>query len=103
MILYRGCVVEMGETEKIFNNPLHPYTRMLMASVPRLDKQWENIEGGIEWNREPLDANTGCCYYARCPVARKGECDWDRPRLIEVEKDHSVACWLYDQPAAATA
>ena len=48
VILYRGCVAEMGKTEKIYNNPLHPYTQMLMNSVPRLDKHWETHAG---WDR----------------------------------------------------
>ncbi len=51
VILQRGRVVEMGLTELVFKNPLHPYTKMLMASVPRLDKKWETTnfgEGQIE-------------------------------------------------------
>jgi len=46
VILQRGRVVEMGLTELVFRNPLHPYTRMLMASVPRLDKRWEDTDYG---------------------------------------------------------
>ena len=40
VMLYRGCVVEMGSTEKVYYNPLHPYTRMLMECGPRLDRKW---------------------------------------------------------------
>ena len=42
MILLRGAVVEMGATEKVFGNPLHPYTKMLVASVPQLHRKWED-------------------------------------------------------------
>jgi peptide/nickel transport system ATP-binding protein len=93
VILYRGCVVEMGMTEKIFNHPLHPYTQMLMHSIPHLDKRWDDPSGEIEYNRKQPDAKTSCSYYTRCPVARQGECDSRRPRLIEIEEGHAVACW----------
>jgi peptide/nickel transport system ATP-binding protein len=93
VILYRGCVVEMGSTDRIFNHPLHPYTKMLMASVPRLDKKWE--EEGVEADLKAMQSEltSGCVYYERCPLAAKDEsCARDRPALIEVERDHFVAC-----------
>jgi peptide/nickel transport system ATP-binding protein len=84
----------MGVTEKIYNRPLHPYTKMLMASVPRLDKKWE--EAGIELKAKQADLTSGCVYYARCPVADKAlGCDRHRPTLSEVESDHFVACFRY--------
>jgi peptide/nickel transport system ATP-binding protein len=91
IILYRGCVVEMGATEKIYDNPLHPYTRMLMAAVPRLDKKWEEVE--IELQGKQDGGTAGCAYYARCPVASKDRaCEVQTPTLIEAEPDHWVAC-----------
>lgn len=91
VILYRGCVVEMGATEKIYENPLHPYTKMLMASVPRLDKKWERVE--MELKAKHSELSSGCVYYERCPVAYKdGGCAKDRPTLIEAEHEHFVAC-----------
>jgi peptide/nickel transport system ATP-binding protein len=91
VILYRGCVVEMGVTGKIYYNPLHPYTKMLMASVPRLDKKWEGVE--VELKAKQSEPTGGCVYYERCPVADKdGDCARDRPTLIEVEPEHFVAC-----------
>ncbi len=91
VILYRGCVAEMGSTDRIFNHPLHPYTTMLMASVPRLDKKWEEVEVDLKGKQSTL--TSGCVYYERCPLAAKDEsCARDRPALIEVERDHFVAC-----------
>jgi peptide/nickel transport system ATP-binding protein len=91
VILYRGCVVEMGSTDRIFNHSLHPYTKMLMASVPRLDKKWEDVEVDLKGKQSEL--TSGCVYYERCPLAAKDEsCARDRPALIEVERDHFVAC-----------
>lgn len=92
VILYRGNVVEMGLTEKIFSNPLHPYTRMLMASVPRLDKKWEAVEQ--ELKTPQADQNGGCAYFDRCPVAEEN-CATTCSPLIEFEKDHFVACCRY--------
>jgi peptide/nickel transport system ATP-binding protein len=93
VILYRGCVVEMGATEKIFGNPHHPYTKMLMASVPRLDKKWEEVDVELKANRSELTG--GCVFYERCAVADKnGDCARNRPTLIEAESNHFVACGL---------
>lgn len=92
VILYRGCVVEMGSTESIYSNPLHPYTKMLMASVPRLDMKW--VEEEIKLTESQLDIAMGCVYYARCPVANRDACcAQGRPALIHAERDHSVACY----------
>jgi peptide/nickel transport system ATP-binding protein len=93
VILYRGRVVEMGATDKLYDNPLHPYTKMLMAAVPRLDKKWEDVEIKLRAIRAEL--NTGCVYYERCPAAYKEGCETQRPALREAESDHFVACGRY--------
>jgi peptide/nickel transport system ATP-binding protein len=94
VMLYRGCVVEMGATEKLYDNPLHPYTKMLMASVPRLDRKWEEVE--VELRAIQAELSRGCVYYERCPAAYKhAGCERQRPALIEAESDHFVACGRY--------
>jgi peptide/nickel transport system ATP-binding protein len=91
VILYRGCVSEMGATGLIYNQPLHPYTRMLMASVPRLDKKWEQAE--VETKGDGGQALDACAYYERCPEPRKdAECLGGTPKLAEVAPEHLVAC-----------
>jgi peptide/nickel transport system ATP-binding protein len=92
VILYRGCIAEMGATERIFKSPLHPYTQMLMASVPRLDKKWE--DGKVELKATSPALTGGCVYYDRCPVADEG-CARGRPALLEADRDHFVACVRY--------
>jgi peptide/nickel transport system ATP-binding protein len=94
VILYRGRIVEMGATEKIFDKPQHPYTKMLMASVPRLDRKWE--EGKAEVKRSEPSLVGGCVFYNRCPVAEK-ICAGYSPPLNETENDHSVACIHYEK------
>jgi peptide/nickel transport system ATP-binding protein len=91
VILYRGYVVERGSTEKIFNNPLHPYTRLLMAAVPRLDKRWEPTKVVLETKGD--EAGNTCPYFSRCYDDRKTEeCKLGVPSLKEVEPEHFVAC-----------
>ncbi len=91
VILYQGCVVEMGSTEKIYHNPQHPYTKMLMASVPRLDKKWEEVE--VELQAKSKHTDQGCVFYGRCTHPGKNElCQVGQPELVEVEPDHFVAC-----------
>jgi peptide/nickel transport system ATP-binding protein len=91
VILYKGSVVEMGSTEKVYYNALHPYTRMLMACVPRLDEKWEDVE--VELRAKEQESTGGCVYYERCPLAEKnGSCATDRPELREIEPEHMVAC-----------
>jgi peptide/nickel transport system ATP-binding protein len=93
VILYRGHVVEMGATDKLYDNPLHPYTQMLMASVPRLDKKWEEVE--VKLGAIQAQLSRGCVYFERCPVAHKEDCESHRPTLIEADSDHFVACGRY--------
>lgn len=89
VILYRGNVAEIGAIDEIFDNPLHPYTQMLMASVPRLDQKWDK-EISIDLNVTPSEF-IGCPYFERCPLAYE-KCH-KKPPSLEVEADHMVACW----------
>jgi peptide/nickel transport system ATP-binding protein len=90
VILYRGCIAEMGLTEKIFNNPQHPYTKMLISSVPRLDEKWDK-EFNVEIKATSANFTTGCVYFDRCPLAYE-KCR-QRPPSLEIEPEHFAACW----------
>lgn len=96
VILYKGHVAEMGSTDKIYNNPLHPYTRMLMASVPRLDRKWDEEPVEEVLKADSSDLTIGCVYYHRCPIAAQA-CTKSSPELVEVESDHFVACFRYNE------
>lgn len=92
VILYRGRIAEMGETQKIFNHPLHPYTKMLLASVPQIDKEWDREAMLIEDGG--LGSEGGCVYYDRCMNPGKDQkCTHHPPELVEVEPGHFVSCW----------
>jgi ABC-type oligopeptide transport system ATPase subunit len=79
MIMRRGAVVEMGATERVFGNPLHPYTRTLLASVPQLHRKWKDIEAEL----------------SAAPAARSGPAAGalasTGAKLVEAEDDHFVA------------
>lgn len=90
-VMYAGQIVERSDAHRFFTAPLHPYSQMLMASVPRLreDKEPEFITG-----QPPslLDLPTGCRFASRCPY-RFEKCDQDPP-LFKKDK-RFVKCWLH--------
>ncbi len=96
VILRRGVVVEMGATEKVFGDPLHPYTRALIASVPQLHRKWDEVEA--ELAARDAGGRRGCVFHAMYPgpwVRPPG--DGDAPTLAEAEPDHFVACFQLDE------
>jgi peptide/nickel transport system ATP-binding protein len=91
VILYKGSVVEMGETKKIFDNPIHPYTQMLMCCVPRLDQKWPEVE--VELTEKKPMRPDGCVFYERCHAEfKRDDCCNQAPVLVEAEENHFVAC-----------
>ncbi len=85
MILRRGRIVEMGATERVFGNPQHPYTKMLIASVPHLHKKWDQIEGEV-------GASDVLEHVLREETAdESADGNGAAPRLEQVELDHFVA------------
>jgi peptide/nickel transport system ATP-binding protein len=101
-ILFQGCLTEVGSSERIFAHPLHPYTRMLVASVPRIDQKWG---AGLDDRLARIDRHEpgpGCPYFTCCPISET-VCAGYRPPLLEVEKDHAVACIHYEaRPSSAS-
>jgi peptide/nickel transport system ATP-binding protein len=89
-VMYAGHLVEIAPVESIFARPLHPYTRLLIESIPSIEerKPLKVTEGLTHDLRNPPP---GCVFQYRC---REGEesCRADKPGLIEVAKDHFVAC-----------
>ncbi len=89
IILYKGSIMEMGDTKKVFHNPIHPYTKMLLESVPSIDKKWD-LKKLFMPELVSQDAS-GCKFHERCKEATE-ECKKQLPELIEVEPNHKVAC-----------
>ncbi|MGC8819931.1 MAG: ABC transporter ATP-binding protein [Fervidobacterium sp.] len=86
IILYRGTIMEYGDTVKVFNNPLHPYTKMLLDSVPTMRRKWTKEELIAESKRTPPSY---CKYYDRCPL---GDSACKNIELREIDENHFVAC-----------
>ncbi len=96
-VMYLGRVVEQADTQEIFENPKHPYTRALMQSIPgagTLRKtRLKTIQGSVP---DPFAHVPGCPFHPRCEEAIVGVCDVkDRPALLQVGPNHEAACVLY--------
>lgn len=91
-VMYAGQIVEVSDARRFFNEPLHPYSQKLMASVPRLR---ETVEPDFITGQPPslLNPPTGCRFADRCP-ARFEKCDEEPPTIIQ-DGDRKVKCWLY--------
>lgn len=93
-VMYLGKMVERGETEELLSNPLHPYTKALLAATPvpdpRLGRDEINIKGGIS---KPVDPPPRCRFYARCPIADDFCRDNEHPPLEDKGGGHFVACY----------
>ncbi len=99
-VMYLGKLVEVGPAKRIFENPLHPYTQMLLSAIPVPDPELARTKKRMEVKGEPpspINPPKGCRFHPRCPLAKAGLCDGKEPPLIEVENDHYVACWLYEK------
>ncbi|MCS7145975.1 MAG: ABC transporter ATP-binding protein [Nitrososphaerota archaeon] len=91
-IMYAGKVVEIASTQDIFYNPLHPYTKLLIASIPRLEKK--EIKGIPGIAPSPLNWPKGCRFHTRCPWAME-VCSTIEPEMLKVNGGRMVACHLY--------
>jgi oligopeptide transport system ATP-binding protein len=91
-VMYQGCIVELARAQTIFDNPLHPYTRSLMAAVPEvLPRPHEPMPPQTPADLANIQTRTGCSYRLSCPKAMN-ECCLEKPALKEVEEGHFVAC-----------
>lgn len=98
LVMYLGKVMERGSIEDIFNNPLHPYTRALWKSIPRVEGNLSKIVPIKGVVPSPYEVPEGCVFFPRCEEAIEGVCGGsDSPHIIEVEPDHKVNCFLYSE------
>ncbi len=97
-VMYLGFMVETAPRDKLFEEPLHPYTRALLSAAPAIDPDPE-AEEEIELTGEvpnAFDLPSGCCFRTRCPFAFE-RCSRERPVLREAASGHQVACHLLEE------
>ncbi|MBX6744092.1 MAG: ABC transporter ATP-binding protein [Acetobacteraceae bacterium] len=95
VIMYLGRVVEEAPAEEVFKHPNHPYTKALLAEVPRIEarkRAFAGVQGEIP---SPLNPPSGCHFHPRCPFAMD-RCKVERPALREIAPGHRSACHLND-------
>lgn len=94
-VMYLGRLVEITDADKLYENPLHPYTKALLAAVPIPDpdvkRDRELLTGDIP---SPANPPQGCAFHTRCKECME-VCQTDRPELREIEPGHFAACHLY--------
>ncbi|WP_297523489.1 ABC transporter ATP-binding protein [Thermococcus sp.] len=94
VVMYAGKVVEIGDIDQIFHNPLHPYTAALLRAVPNPLKRIEKLESIPGTVPNLITPPKGCRFHPRCPFAEE-RCRREVPELKEIEPGHWVACHRY--------
>ena len=97
-IMYLGKICEIATSSEFFKNPLHPYTQMLLSSIPVISDEEEALKpkkimstGEIP---SPVDVPPGCSFHLRCPK-KMDVCSCEDPIMVEVSEGHTVRCHLY--------
>ena len=98
-VMYLGRVVERASARELFRNPLHPYTRRLLQSIPKLGRKGQQarldtIEGNVP---VPLHFPRQCGFNSRCLDTIKGRCDKAIPDLVDMGNNHFVRCFLHSE------
>ncbi|WP_141430464.1 ABC transporter ATP-binding protein [Bacillus sp. 03113] len=93
-VMYLGRIVELAESEELYQNPKHPYTKALLSAVPIADFDYKKerivLQGDVP---SPANPPTGCSFHTRCPMAIE-KCSLERPIFKEVKPGHFSACHL---------
>ncbi len=92
IVMYAGKVVEYGSTESVLSKPLHPYTQLLLSSVPTTDKK--DVVPPVGDVPSLINLPSGCRFHPRCPFVME-KCKIDEPPLLK-NGTNEVACWLYE-------
>ena len=100
VVMYLGRVMETGPVDDIFHQPLHPYTKALLASIPSIHSGARGllpaIEGAIP---HPFNRPVGCPFHPRCDDAIAGNCDRRTPKPVKTHPNRSVSCFLHNDAA----
>ncbi|MGH7123243.1 MAG: oligopeptide/dipeptide ABC transporter ATP-binding protein, partial [Stellaceae bacterium] len=98
-VMYRGSLCETGNAADVLAQPFHPYTRMLLASVPKIADEARPASADAPINAPVVDhAIGGCVFQTRCPHKIGAICETTRPLLRPLSPTHSAACHLDASP-----
>ena len=93
-VMYLGKIVELSESRELYKNPLHPYTKILISSVPIADPEKKRehtvLKGDVP---SPINPPSGCSFHPRCPIAVE-MCKTEEPELRDKGSGHFVSCHL---------
>ncbi|SHH19205.1 ABC transporter ATP-binding protein [Thermosipho atlanticus] len=98
-VMYLGRIVEMGDVDEIFDNPIHPYTKALLSASPIPDPKVEKkrkriiLTGGVP---SPIARPNGCFFHPRCPYKME-KCEKEYPMMYNVSENHQVSCYLVEK------
>ncbi|MCY4275070.1 MAG: ATP-binding cassette domain-containing protein, partial [Gammaproteobacteria bacterium] len=97
VVLYAGRVVEQGPTDDVLTPPYHPYTRLLISSVPELRIGWledtmQKREMAVGIAKDVEITSVGCPFFNRCPMGIEGTCEKQTPPVHKTDTDHQIAC-----------
>ena len=92
-VMYAGKIVEIGDSQKVYYEPAHPYTQRLLSAIPRLHEDVEKLEFIPGQPPNLIKPPSGCRFHPRCPYAMQ-VCKEQIPQLTKVDEDHYAACWL---------
>ena len=97
VVLYAGRVVEQGPTDEVLTPPFHPYTRLLISSVPEMRIGWledtmKKREMAVGIAKGVEITSVGCPFFNRCPMGIEGTCDKTNPPTLKLKSGHQIAC-----------
>jgi len=93
-VLYLGKILELGSSNEIIKNPLHPYTQALIDAYPKINPELKDKIKEMKIKPDVIRPEKGCVFAPRCPFVMQ-KCTEKEPELKEVSTNHYVACWLY--------
>jgi peptide/nickel transport system ATP-binding protein len=96
LVMYAGQVVEYAQSESLYKEPQHPYTKGLLRSIPNIELVDQKLEAIAGNPPDLLDMPGGCRFWPRCSFSFE-RCHNDEPSLVQTSEDHSVRCFLYNE------